>query len=154
MADLSFTIDVSDLDSKIAAISAKASDASSAVAARSAAWDAASNTASVASVAAAAASNKASQASVAAAAASNKASVASVAAAAASDGASKGSVALAKIGTDSATWDKASDASAKALSMASTIIRSIPAATSRRVKRLVYMADSAFKFVASSNAQA
>jgi len=42
MADLSFSIDVSDLDSKIATISAKVSDASSAVAARSAIWDKAS----------------------------------------------------------------------------------------------------------------
>ena len=133
MADLSFTFDPSDLLSKVTAAQSKASDASSkAVDASGAVAD--------------------------------------------------GSNALSKITDRSAIWDKASAASsavivvastasdavsaasqadsvahvasAKAVSMASTIIRSIPTSGSRAVHEILYTAGSSIKYVYSSNAEA
>jgi hypothetical protein len=125
MADLSFTFNPSDINSKATAASdtaskasvaaAKGSDASSKILLKSATWD--------------------------------KASAASSLAAANSDAASN---ALSKITAGSATWDKASAASSAVAALDAEVIKSVPGVGSFAVHEILYTAASSIKYVRSS----
>lgn len=105
------------------------------------------NTASLAAVSAV---HKASHASVAAA----KGVAASTAIADSSALWHKGSAASAAIAAQSAAWEKGSAASAAVLVLASSVIKSIPGATSFVIKEFVYTAGSAIKMRRSTAAAA
>jgi len=151
MADLSFTINISDLDSKIAGNSAVAGLASSRIADSSAGWDAG-----------AAAGAKADAASS----AINTRSAAwdeGLNSSEASDLAS--SIAVSQVAAASALLSatavsraaKASSAAAtkadsKVTVLASSVIKTDPGVGSRRVQRLIYTSKASMKWWVSSNA--
>ena len=132
MADLSFVFNPSDMQTELDTASAKAVAGSSnaasvagTIATKSAVWDLASG-------------------------ASSRIAESSAKWDAGATAASKASDASSAIGARSAKWDKGSAASTKTVSMASTMIRSIPAANSRAVHEIVYTSKSSIKFVYSS----